>query len=145
MIALRVALQYGLGVILLTTGLGKFLDLQGFIAIMETYRLTPMQLNPPLAVLLVLCELKIAESLLRGRRLRAAAVASTVLHACFTAVALTTLVRGIKVDNCGCFGVFFARPLTWVTFAEDFALLSASAVLVGILTKSAIRAGSESN
>ena len=130
MSALLIALQFGLGLILLTTGIGKLLDVQGFISIIDTYQVSPGWMQPPLAVLIVGSELKIAESLLRGNGVRAAAIASAILHAFFSIVALTTLLRGIAVSNCGCFGVFMGRPLTWQTLFEDICLLLASIALV---------------
>lgn len=130
MSALLIVLQFGLGLLLLITGIGKLLDVQGFISIIDTYQVSPDWMQPPLAVLIVGSELKIAESLQRGNNVRAAAIASTILHALFSIVAVTTLLRGIAVPNCGCFGVFMGRPLTWQTLFEDICLLGASIALV---------------
>lgn len=35
----------------------------------------------------------------------------------------TRSLGGIAIDNCGCFGVYFARPLTPYTLVEDLVLL----------------------
>ena len=34
--------------------------------------------------------------------------------------------RGLGLENCGCFGVFLARPLEWYTPLEDAVLIAAS-------------------
>ncbi|MBC8645596.1 MAG: hypothetical protein H7X85_00410, partial [Thermoanaerobaculia bacterium] len=40
--------------------------------------------------------------------------------------------RGIAVPNCGCFGVFLARPLTWGTVLEDGGMVAASLALAAL-------------
>ena len=40
------------------------------------------------------------------------------------------LLRGVKLANCGCFGVFLARPLRWTSPLEDLGLV---AVTLGVL------------
>jgi hypothetical protein len=123
---LRYFLQYGLGLILLLTGLGKLLDVPGFIRVIAEYRISPLWLLPFIAVIVVLAELRVAEMLIRGRDLARAAVASAILHSLFLTVAAVTLIRGIEIDNCGCFGVFLARPLGVQTVFEDLVLAGAS-------------------
>ena len=64
--------------------------------------------------------------LLVGFRPRAAATAAVALHAVLTGVVVTTLLRGVEVANCGCFGVFLARPLSVSTLIEDGVMLALS-------------------
>ena len=41
----------------------------------------------------------------------------------FYAVWMTmSLLRGLELSNCGCFGVFFPRPLTWFSPMEDLVM-----------------------
>jgi hypothetical protein len=108
-----------LGVILLTTGLGKLLDVPGFIGVIHTYRALPPALVPALAVLMVLVELRLAEMFLLGKNLPLASGIATVLHIFFIGWAGTALLRGLDIPNCGCFGVFLARPLSTQTIVED--------------------------
>ena len=61
------------------------------------------------------------------------ALAATALHICFTLLATLTLLRGIDVPNCGCFGVFWARPLTFITVAEDVFMVGVCVLLLKIL------------
>ncbi len=110
--------------LLLATGMGKLLDLPGFVAVVDSYRLLPAPLLWPSAVALTVTELGLAAWLLSGRRLRLAAVLLIALHAMFMLWQLVTLARGIALDNCGCFGVFWARPLTWFTPLEDLVLIA---------------------
>ena len=70
--------------------------------------------------------------LLAGWRLRSAALASAVMHAAYGTWAGVTLARGISVPNCGCFGVFLTRPLTWGTVLEDGVMVAASLALAGL-------------
>jgi hypothetical protein len=108
-----------LGVILLTTGLGKLLDVPGFIGVIHTYRALPNALVPALAVVMVLVELRLAEMFLLGKSLHLASGIATFLHAFFIGWAGVALLRGLDIPNCGCFGVFLARPLSTQTIVED--------------------------
>ncbi len=120
------ALRYAIACILLLTGLGKLLDVPGFVEILKTYQALPGWSLVWVAVSLVLVELKTAEWLFRGRTVVLGAFASLVLHSAFTLWAAVTLLRGVEVPNCGCFGVFWARPLTPWTLVEDLVMVSAS-------------------
>ena len=77
----------------------------------------------------MLVELYLAAWLAVGQALALAALASVALHVVFTLWSAVTLLRKIDVPNCGCFGVFFARRLTWRTVAEDVFMLAVSAAL----------------
>lgn len=115
----RFGLRLFIASVLLLTGMGKLLDVQGFIKVIDTYKLVPALFQPALAVSMVVVELKIAENLFRNLNLKMTALAAVVLHLVFTLAAVVTLIRGIEVPNCGCFGVFWQRPLTFVTVIED--------------------------
>jgi len=39
------------------------------------------------------------------------------------------------VPNCGCFGVFWARPLTFITVAEDVFMVGISVLLFKLLQR----------
>jgi hypothetical protein len=122
----RLILQHGIALILLATGLGKLLDVPGFVQVLATYQALPVWLLRPVAVAFVVLELRLAEWLLSGKRLSHAALASVALHSAFTAWSIVALLRGLNVPNCGCFGVFWARPLTWGTVGEDLFLVAIS-------------------
>ncbi|MBU8539302.1 MauE/DoxX family redox-associated membrane protein [Falsiroseomonas tokyonensis] len=112
-----------LAAVFLAAGLAKLVDLPGFTAILDTYRLLPAPLLWPLAVAVVLVEWAIALGLVLPTRRRAAALAAgLLLLGCGTAVG-TVLLRGLELVNCGRFGVFLARPPDGMTLLQDMALL----------------------
>lgn len=120
---LRVIPRIFVGLILVSTGIGKALDMPGFVTILDSYQLLPIWLSVVLAYFLPFLELGIGISLLIAfKRLLTACLAVTI-HILMLSVVLITLYRGIDVANCGCFGVFFARPLTPVTAIEDIVML----------------------
>jgi hypothetical protein len=135
MIWLRRILQYVIGLILLATSIGKMLDVQGFITVLRTYESFPEVSLSIVALLFVITELKVAELLLFGKHLVWGAAASVAMHIFFTAGATLSMIRGLNIPNCGCFGVFLARPLTWGTVGEDLVMLTASILLFILLKK----------
>ncbi|MGG5891143.1 MauE/DoxX family redox-associated membrane protein [Falsiroseomonas sp. HC035] len=116
--------------------LGKALDLPGFVLVLAEYRLVPGALLVPGAILLVLAEAAIAMGLLLPRLRREAALAAAALAAIYGLALTVTLLRGIELRNCGCFGVFLARPLTVFSPLEDV-LLVLLALLVAARTRPA--------
>lgn len=112
--------------LMLATGVGKLLDMPGFQGVVATYRLLPEVLLTPSAWLLVGTELVLAAWLLWGKRLQLAALLLIGMHLMYLVWQVVTLLRGIAIDNCGCFGVFLARPLTWFTPLEDLLLIALS-------------------
>lgn len=126
------AARWLLAAIFVATGLGKALDLPGFAALLGPYRLLPDALLLPAAIAITATEFAIAAGLAVRTTMRRAAWAGLAL-ALVNAAALTlTLARGIALENCGCFGVFLARPLRPWTPLEDLMLAGlALAVLAG--------------
>lgn len=127
--AVALVLRAFIGVVLLATGVGKALDPRGFTEVIATYDVLPAWLLWPTALGMITVELALGALLLSGRRTPHAALASTALHAAFTSWATIALLRGLDIDNCGCFGVFLARPLTWGTVGEDLFMVAISAAL----------------
>jgi hypothetical protein len=132
---LKKLLQYSIASILLATGIGKLLDVPGFIEVIKTYQVFPHWALPFIAVGMVLIELRISEALFRGAQLFEAALFSIMLHSIFTAWSAIALLRGLEILNCGCFGVFWARPLTWLTVFEDIIMIGASYLLACLAHK----------
>ncbi len=122
-------LQYFIAAVLLATGIGKLLDVPGFQDVLRTYQALPEWTIIPVSIGMVIVELRLAEYLIFGKNLGRAAVLSLGLHVAFTLWAAMTLIRGIQVENCGCFGVFYARPLTWGTVGEDLFMVAVSTAL----------------
>lgn len=111
------------------------MDVPGFIEVLNTYQFFPDWTLPVIAVLLILFELRLAEWFLFGKNIVVAALLSVLLHSGFTLFSAITLLRGLELPNCGCFGVFLARPLTWWTVVEDLVLVGMSFCLMVLAIK----------
>ena len=119
-----------LALVLLATGVGKALDVAGFAAVVAAYGVLPQGLLLPAAAALAGAELALSAWLASGVRLRRAGWAAAAMHAGYAGWAGLALWRGLDIPNCGCFGVFFARPLTAGTLVEDGALVLVSLLVV---------------
>ncbi len=127
-------LQFFIATFLLATSVGKLLDVRGFAQVLLTYDSLPEATVLPVALGLSLLELGLSLWLFSGVKLKLAALAAIVLHVQFTAVAVSANVRGLYIPNCGCFGVFLARPMTWATVVEDV-LLTIMCVALFVLAR----------
>lgn len=114
-----VALRWLVGLVLLGTALGKSLDLPGFAQVVSTYQVFPDWAFMPVAIFITASEWILGAWMLSGRRAPLANGIAAAMHASYAGWAALALLRGIAVPNCGCFGVFLARPLTWQTVIED--------------------------
>ncbi len=112
--------------LLLAAALGKLLNMQGFFTVVAAYRVVPDATIPVLAWVLALSELALGLCLLAGWRLPAAALAVVLLHLAYLGWLSLALARGLELANCGCFGVFWPRPLNAARLAEDSVLLAAA-------------------
>ena len=127
----RFALRMVLGTLLLSMAIGKGMDESGFAAVIGTYRLgMPPDWLETAAWAVTAIELALGLWLLSGRDLRLAAWSALILHAGYFVLLVVTVMRGLDLANCGCFGVFLARPLQWTTPLEDLTLVAASAALI---------------
>ncbi|MGH8574432.1 MAG: MauE/DoxX family redox-associated membrane protein [Gammaproteobacteria bacterium] len=127
-------LRLFLGLLFTATGLAKLLDNRGFARVIAGYRLgLPDAVLLPLGLCISLAELWIGANILRGQRLRFSLWATLFIQTGYGALAAITLARGIALDNCGCFGVFLARPLRFTTVLEDVLLATASALALRLL------------
>lgn len=128
-------LRFVIAAVLLATAAGKMADIRGFAEVLGTYRAFADGALLPVAVMVTVAELGLALWLLAGRRLFAASLASTFLHLVYAGWSAAAIFRGLKLANCGCFGVFFKRPLNWTTVYEDLALTGVSAALAALVWK----------
>ncbi|MEO8188968.1 MAG: MauE/DoxX family redox-associated membrane protein [Acidobacteriota bacterium] len=133
----RNILRAVIALILFVTAVGKFLDVPGFAKVLGTYRAFPDALLLPLAALIPAAELALAVWLIVGRRPFDAAVAALAMHIAYAGWSALAILRGLHLANCGCFGVFWPRPLGWSTVVEDLVLSVLCGALVLLTPRSA--------
>jgi len=129
MIFIGTGIRWFFVLLLAASGIGKLADMPGFYALVKSYALLPETVIPVSAWALAIFELVLAIWFALGKRIYVAAILVIALHFVYLAWLATALARGLKILNCGCFGVFWARPLTWFTLVEDLILLALAIVL----------------
>ena len=122
--------RWFVGLVLLATGIGKALDMKGFVGVLSNYDLLPYFGNVLVAYTLPFIELTTGFCLLSRVALRPAAWVAVGLNVLLLCVAVITLWRGLALANCGCFGVFLSRPLTGQTVVEDVVMLGMSILVL---------------
>lgn len=119
-------LRWALGLLFISTAIGKLLDNRGFADVLQTYRLFPTLILLPLGLLLSLSELILGIELIRQPKPFWPSCGIFLMNLGYAVLAAVTNLRGLKLNNCGCFGVFWARPMTWATVTEDVILAALS-------------------
>jgi hypothetical protein len=128
-------IRYFIAFVLLSTAIGKLLDNRGFAEIIESYLIFSGNVALSLGLLLSLTELALSIWLFSGIKLKFASLGSAALHSLFLGWLLFAMFRGLELANCGCFGVFLARPLGWFTVFEDVFMLFISIILYFLVRK----------
>lgn len=126
---MKTVLRLLLALVLLAASIAKLLNLPGFALVIRLYRFFPTFMVWPAAVAITATELSLGLWLLSGRKLIRAAQASALLHSIYAVWAAFMLLRGKPIINCGCFGSYLSRPLSWVTVMENLVLLALSLTL----------------
>lgn len=121
--ALRMSFQIFVGVVIFGSALGKSLDLTGFVEVLKTYQIFPDLTLWPLALAVTGFEFVLGAWLLSGWRLQISARIALWLNAGYAVWMTISLLRGLELSNCGCFGVFFPQPLRWYSPLEDLVLV----------------------
>ncbi len=116
-------IRYFFIALLLASAIGKLTDMQGFYEIVKTYQLLPEAIIPITSWMLVGIEVCLGLWLAVGRQLNTAALALILLHLVYLDWLMIALLRKLEIPNCGCFGVHWPRPLTWLTPLEDIVLI----------------------
>ena len=112
-----------IGGVLLASALGKSLDLNGFVEVLVTYRLFPNWSLWQVALMIIGFEWILAAWILVGWLLPTGALLALILNGLYALGLIVTLVRGLDLQNCGCYGVFFPQPLRWYSPLEDLVLV----------------------
>lgn len=115
-----------LALLLFTTATAKALDLRGMAMVVDTYRLVPAVLTLPAAIAVTLSEAMIGGLLLVPQCRVPGSLASAAMHLVYFLWSAVALARGLTITNCGCFGVFWPRPLSVMTLIEDAVLVALS-------------------
>ncbi len=87
-----------------------------------SYRLFPDWSLWLLALGITGIEWGLAACILIGWRLPTGALLAMILNILYAIGLIGTLLRGLDLPNCGCYGVFFPQPLRWYSPLEDLAL-----------------------
>ena len=116
-------LRIFIGTILVASAVGKALDFSGFVLVLQTYEAFPSILLWPVAVVAIVIEAVLGLWMLSGWRLATSALMAAGLNGLYAIWMTVTLLRGLELDNCGCFGVFLQRPLTWTSPLEDLVMV----------------------
>jgi hypothetical protein len=112
-------LQVSIGGIVVASALGKALDLPGFVEVLRTYDAFPEGALTIMALLITFAEFLVGGWVLSGWRLRSGALVAALLNAGYMIWTSSALLRGLSLENCGCFGVFLPLPLTWISPLSD--------------------------
>ena len=118
----RAAIVALIGGTLLLAAIGKLLDNRHFADILAQWRFLPNWSLLGFGVLLSPSELLLALWLLSGLHLAAAALLAVLFHVSYVLGTLITMLRGIRLPDCGCFGILFPHPLDWMMVFQDAAL-----------------------
>lgn len=115
--------------LLAASSLAKLADMPGFYAVIRSYQLLALDWVAAAGWLLVAVELLLAVWLCTGKGLVWSTGVLVGLHVVYFVWLSIALLRGLNIPNCGCFGVYFPRPLTPYTLLEDVALLTVAGLM----------------
>ena len=133
---LRWVLRLLVGGIIFGSALGKSLDFAGFVDILETYQAFPNAILEILAGTIIIGEFVLGTWILSGYQLGISALLGALMNMVYAIWMTITLLRGLELPNCGCFGVFFPQPLTWHSPLEDLALVTFCGLLTYLAPRS---------
>ena len=118
------AVRLILGLIFLLSGYLKLLESPAdFAAAIETYQILPVKLLLPVAQWMPWFELFSGAFLVTGYLTRAAGAAAGLMNCSFLLALAWTLVKGIKLSECGCFGGAGPHLKIWQTMILDSAMI----------------------
>lgn len=126
---IRIGLQFLIGGIIAVSAVAKGMDLPGFSQVLQTYQAFPKEAFYPLALTITIVELILGAWILWGHQLQTSATLAALMNVGYAGWMALTLLRGLRLPNCGCFGVYFPRPLTWMSPVEDLTFASLCLIL----------------
>jgi uncharacterized membrane protein YphA (DoxX/SURF4 family) len=126
---MKLVLRLIIGLVLTAASVAKLLNMTGFVAVLHSYGVFPGVFYWPAAIAITVSELLIGSWLIWGKQLRKAAFSSLALHIIYACFAGIILLRDTPIINCGCFGTYLVRPLSWTTVGENLVLAAMSFLL----------------
>lgn len=125
-------LRLVLGVVYLGMATGQLASWSAMPAILGAYRLLPQPLLPAFAAGLIIGELTCGLWFVTSPRSRAAAPVwiYTAVSMTWAGLAVQAYLRGLPVENCGCFGRYLTQRLSLFVLAQDALLLTYAALLL---------------
>jgi hypothetical protein len=120
-----VILRLVLGALFAAMAAGQLASLDAMPGILDAYRLTNGAGSTALAEALIAGEATVGAWFLARPRssARTPVWIFTGVNLVWAALAVQAYVRGLAVNNCGCFGRYAAQPLRWWVPAEDALML----------------------
>lgn len=129
------ALQILLGIIFIYAGIGKIISPEDFAYILDKYRILPLVLVQPFAIVLPWLEVTSGLSLVIGCGVRGGALIIDILMIVFILAFILNLIRGIDVA-CGCFSLsVMERKSTYLYLLRDLCILAAGVSVLGFELK----------
>ncbi len=120
-------LRFFFSFLLIATAVGKLLDNRGFSNVILSYQFgLTANIALSLGLFVSLFELFLGLSIGIQFKQKVNAILISLMHLGYVLLAVSSLYRGLELQNCGCFGVFLKRPLTQATVVEDLVLLALS-------------------
>lgn len=118
------ALRMVIGLVLLVSGVEKAISpYQNFLYVIQAYQMLPSPLENAVAIILPWVELAIGLFMLLGLWVRLSVNLSLVIFALFIAVVGQALLRGLPIDQCGCFGQMVHVPPRVIILFDSVTLL----------------------
>lgn len=128
--AAGVAARVILGGLFAVSGVIKLFEPpENFMTAIHAYRLLPVWAERPLAEMLPWVEMTSGLLLFMGLMTRASLLIVSLQLLVFTAALVTTLLRGISLDDCGCFGSLGLKESNTVALIRNLVLLVLAARL----------------
>jgi len=122
--AVAVAARLLLGGLFAVSGVIKLIEPpENFMAAIHLYDLLPVWMERPLAVTLPWVEMAGGLLLVLGLLTRISLVVVALQLLVFTGALGSTLLRGISLDDCGCFGSLGLKESNGVAFVRNLVLL----------------------
>lgn len=121
-----------LGAVYLGMAVGQVASWRQMPAVLGAYDVLPGAALPWLAGAVVVGELVCGVWFLARPRSRALAPVwvYTVVSLVWAVLGAQAYLRGLAVDNCGCFGVYLTQRLSWFVLAQDALLLVYAALMI---------------